>query len=270
MSHGVRLVFQPVGALAGGALVVACVAAYLAGGGQCSGGEVPGAYGSFVCYAPEAFVFLTPAVAAVVGGVLVAGSRARGEDVVYAVRGLSAWRLAVARLLAGSGAAAVVVLAAGLVLVGLALIFLPHRPELAIPPGVTITPGSTLPEAGVPVPGLWREAPLVGDLVAVVVYAWAAAALAALGNAAGQLVAQPLVAFAAPVFLVLVTQVAPLPGAWQWVSGFPYLDLMPISGTMTELPGGWRLPALLGYWGVVLSAGVAVTMLAARRQEALA
>lgn len=96
------------------------------------------------------------------------------------------------------------------------------------------------------------------------------AALAALGNAAGQLVAQPLVAFAAPVFLVLVGQVAPLPGAWQWVSGFPYLDLMPTSGTMTQLPGGWRLPALLGYWGVVLAVGVAVTMLAARRQEARA
>lgn len=91
-SHGVRLVCQPVGVLAGAVLVVACVAAYLAGGGECSVGEVPGAYGAFVCYAPESFVFLAPAVAAVVGGVLVAGSRARGEDVVYAVRGLSGCR----------------------------------------------------------------------------------------------------------------------------------------------------------------------------------
>lgn len=248
--------------------MVASIAAYAGGGSDCSQGVRPGAYGAFVCYTPGAFVFLLPALAAVTGGMFVASSRSRGEDVIYAVRGLAGTRLAVGRLLAGSAAAAVLVLAAGLALIALALLFLPHRPELEIAPG--ITPGPHRPEAGVPIPALWRSAPLAGDLVGVLVYALAAAALAAVGNAAGQLFAQPLVAFAAPVTLVLATQVAPLPGWGIWVSGYAYLDLEPARGTLTRLAGDWRLPALLGYWCGLLVLSFVVASLAARRQAAVA
>jgi len=269
LSQTVRLLREPGAALACVALVLASMATY-ANGGPCSGGQRPGAYGAFVCYAPEAFVFLLPALAAVVGGMLVASSRARGEDVIYAVRGLAGSRLASGRMLAGSAAAASIVLVAGLVLVVLALVFLPHRPELEIAPGVTYSPGFDPPEAGVPIPALWRSAPLAGDLLAVLIYAVAAAALAAVGNATGQLVAQPLVAFGAPVMLVLATQVATLPGAAKWISGYAYLDLEPVNGTLTELGGALRLPALLGYWAALLVLSFALSMFVARRQAATA
>ena len=265
-----RLLREPGAALACIALVLASVASYLTGNGACSGGQRPGAYGAFVCYSSDPFVFLLPALGAAVGGMLVASSRSRGEDVVYAVRGLSGRRLALARLLAGSAAAAALVLVAGLVLIALALLFLPHRAELEIQPGITFSPGSHRPEAGVPVPALWRSAPLAGDVVAVLVYALAAAALAAVGNAVGQLVAQPLVAFAAPVMLVLVAQVAPLPGAAKWLSGYAYLIMEPVYGRMTRLPGDWRLPALLGYWSALLALSFGVAVVAARRQAAVA
>ncbi len=268
-SQTVRLLREPVAALACCVLVLASVAAY-AGGGACSQGKRPGAYGAFVCYAPDAFVFLLPALAAMVGGMLVASSRSRGEDVIYAVRGLAGPRLAVGRLLAGSAAAAAVVLVAGLILVALALLFLPHRPELEIAPGITVDAGARVREPGVPIPALWHSAPLAGDLVGVVVYALAAAALAAVGNAVGQLVAQPLIAFAAPVMLVLVTQVAPLPGAGEWISGYAYLNLEPVYSTMTRIAGDWRLPALLGYWCALLALSFMVAILAARRQAAAA
>jgi hypothetical protein len=269
--HGVRLLRQPGAIVAGLSLVVAASLSYLGGGsGECSAGKAPGAFGAFVCYAPAPFVFLVPAAAALVGGVLVASSRARGEDVVYAVRGLAGTRLTLARVLAGSFAAGSVVLLAGLVLVALALVLLPHRPELDRPPGVGVIPGFRPPEPGLPLPVLWRDAPLVGDLLAAVVYALAAAALAALGNAVGQLLAQPVAAFAAPVLLVLATQVAPLPGLGRWISGYAYLDLMPIHGTMTDLPGALRLPAILAYWLALLVAAVALALAAARRQEARA
>lgn len=264
--HGARLLRQPSALLAGAALVVGVAAAYL-GGGDCSAGERPGAYGAFVCYAPEALIFMLPAVAAVAGGVVVAAGRSSGEDMVYAVRGLAGARLALARGLAGSVAAAVVMLVAGLVIVALALVVLPDRPELERPPGITMVPGFERPEAGVPVPALWRSAPLAGDLLAVAVYALAAAALAAVGNAVGQLIAQPAAAFAAPVLLVLSAQVAPLPGWGEWLSGYAYLDLMPVDGTMTAVPGEWRLPVLVGVWSAVLAAGLAVLVLVARRQE---
>ena len=252
--------------LAGAVLILGAAAAYF-GGGDCSGGERPGAYGAFVCYAPDALVFLLPAVAAVAGGVLVAAGRSSGEDMLYAFRGLRGARLALARGLAGSAAAALVMLVAGLVIVALALAVLPDRPELERPPGITTVSGFERPEAGVPVPALWRNAPLAGDLVAVAVYALAAAALAAVGNAVGQLIAQPAAAFAAPVLLVLCTQVAPLPGWGKWLSGYAYLDLMPVDGTMTAVPGEWRLPVLVGVWSAVLAAGLAVLTLVARMQE---
>jgi hypothetical protein len=206
-------------------------------------------------------------VAAVAGGVLVAAGRSSGEDMLYAFRGLRGARLALARGLAGSAAAALVMLVAGLVIVALALAVLPDRPELERPPGITTVSGFERPEAGVPVPALWRNAPLAGDLVAVAVYALAAAALAAVGNAVGQLIAQPAAAFAAPVLLVLCTQVAPLPGWGKWLSGYAYLDLMPVDGTMTAVPGEWRLPVLVGVWSAVLAAGLAVLTLVARMQE---
>lgn len=266
--HTVRLLREPGALLACSALVLAAIAGY-ADRGSCSQGDHPGAYGAFVCYAPRPWVFLLPALAAVAGGTLVASSRARGEDVIYAVRGFGGSRLAVGRLLAGSAAAALLVLVAGFVLIMLALLFLPHRPELENPPGVTYIPGSQPPEAGVPSPSLWRSAPLAGDVLGVLVYALAAASLAAVGNAVGQIMAQPLLAFAAPVFLVLVTQVAPLPGAWKWISGYPYLDLDP-TGTLTRLAGGWRLPALLGYWGGLLLLSFVVAVVVARRQLASA
>lgn len=268
ISHGVRLLRQPGAVLAAGVLVLGCIVSYAGGNaGACSDGEAPGAYGAFVCYAPSALVFLVPVVAALVGGVLVASSRSRGEDVLYEVRGLSGARLAIGRLLAGSAAAGLVVLLSALALIGLALVLLPHRPELARPPGVNVIPGARPPEPGVPLPLLWREAPLAGDVVAAAVYGLAATALAAVGNAVGQIAAQPALAFAAPVFLVLVTQVAPLSGPVMWISGYAYLDLMPINGTMTAISGGWRLPALVTYWGAVLALSVAVTLVAARRQE---
>jgi hypothetical protein len=201
---------------------------------------------------------------------LIASSRSGGEDVLYAVRGLGGLRLSLGRMLAGSAAAALLVLITGLALIAVALVFLPHRPELASAPGVTQVAGYHSPEVGVPSPALWRASPLGGDIVAVLVYAWAAAALAAVGNAAGQVAAQPLVAFAAPVFLVLITQVAPLPGAAKWLSGYAYLDLGPTGGAMTALPGGWRLPALLGYWLVVLVLSLVVSSSAAHRQAAAA
>jgi hypothetical protein len=263
-----RLLRDPAAAFACCALVLAGVVAFVGGSGDCSGGEHPGAFGAFVCYVPEAFVFVLPAVAAVAGGVVIAGSRARGEDVVYAVRGVSGTRLTLGRLLAGSAAAAVIVLAAGLMLVLLALVFLPHRRELLVQPGLGLIGGLHRHEPGVPSPALWRAAPLAGDLVAVLVYAAAAAALAAVGNAAGQIVAQPTVAFAGPVLFVLVTQVAPLPGSATWISGYAYLDLMPVNGTMTQLAGGWRLPALLGYWSAVLGLSFIVALLVSRRQAA--
>jgi hypothetical protein len=230
----------------------------------------PGAYGAFVCYAPETFVFLLPALAAVVGGMLVASSRSRGEDVIYAVRGLAGSRLAMGRLCAGSAAAAVLVLVAGLALIALALLFLPHRHELDFSPVITPDPAVQPPEPGVPSPALWRSAPLAGDLLGVMIYALAAAALAAVGNAVGQVVAQPLIAFAAPVMLVLVTQVAPLPGAAKWISGYPYLDLEPTYGTLAPIAGDWRLPALLGYWSTLLAVSFMVATFAARRQAAAA
>lgn len=215
-------------------------------------------------------MFLLPALAAVVGGMLVASGRSRGEDVIYAVRGLAGSRLAVGRLLAGSAAAALLVLLAGLVLIALALLFLPHRPEIERPAGITLAPGYEPPEPGVPVPALWRSAPLAGDVVAVLVYALAAAALAAVGNAVGQLTAQPLVAFAAPVTLVLSTQVAPLPGDAIWLSGYAYLDMAPVNGELTQIAGEWRLPALLGYWSVLLALSFALAIVVARRQAAAA
>jgi hypothetical protein len=269
-SHAARLLREPGAALACFALAVASVVAYRGGGAECSAGEHPGAYGAFVCYASAPFVFLLPAVAATIGGTLVATSRARGDDVVYGVRGLRGARLSVGRLLAGSGAAALLVLLTGLALIVVALLFLPHRPELDSPPGVTALAGSHPPEPGVPSPSLWRSAPLAGDLLAVLIYAWAAAALAAVGNAIGQLVAQPLAAFAAPVFLVLVTQVAPVSGPARWLSGYAYLDLGPTAGTMTEVPGSWRLAALLGYWGAVLLMSFVIATLVATRQAAAA
>jgi prostaglandin-endoperoxide synthase 2 len=61
---------------------VASVVAYRGGGAECSAGEHPTAYGAFVCYASDPFVFLLPAAAATIGGTLVATSRARGDDVV--------------------------------------------------------------------------------------------------------------------------------------------------------------------------------------------
>lgn len=269
-SQTVRLLREPGSLLACLVLVLASVAAFEGDPSACSGGERPGAYGAFVCYTPDAFVFLLPALAALVGGTVVANSRARGEDVVYAVRGLAGPRLAVARLLTGSAAAALLVIVAGAALIVLALALLPHRAELDMQPGITNSPGFRPPEAGVPVPALWRAAPLAGDVLAVFVYAWAAAALAAVGNAVGQLVAQPLAAFAAPVLLVLVTQVAPLPGAAKWVSGYVYLGMDPTSGELLEVAGGWRLPLLVGYWSAVLALSFLVVHVAARRQAATA
>lgn len=271
LSQTARLLREPGALLACLALVLASVGAYVGGStGACSGGERPGAYGAFVCYVPGQFVFLLPALAAVAGGMLVASSRARGEDVMYAVRGLAGSRLAVGRLLAGSAAAALLVIVAGFVLIALALLFLPHRPELEIQPGVTLIPGFDRPEAGVPSPGLWRSAPLAGDVLAVFVYALAAAALAAVGNAVGQFVAQPLLSFAAPVMLVLATQATPLPGAAKWLSGYVYLYFEPVHSTLTQIAGDWRLPALLGYWTLLLALSFALAVVAARRQATTA
>lgn len=267
-SHCARLLRQPSTFVVGVILIALCIAGFYGrGAGDCSQHEAPGAYGTFVCYAPFRFVFLLPILAALVGGIT-ASSRARGDDVVYATRDLKGTRLALARVFAGSTAAALCTLVCGVLIIVAALLLLPHQAELERPHGMVVIPGYEK-EEGIPLPALWRASPLANDFLAVGVYALAAAALAAVGNAVGQLVLQPMFALAAPVFLVLFSQIFPTPEKIDWLAPYSLLALLPTGGPVLEyVAGTWRLVLLLGYWGGIFAVSCAVVIMAARRQEA--
>ena len=268
-----------------GAGLVLVAAIYLNSrqGAGCSGNEARGAFGALTCTTRGIFAWGLPLLGFGVGGALTAVGRGRGEDALYAVRGLRGVRLALVRSLAGSVAAGLVGALVGCALVVLNLLTLPWRDHALIRPSafraaveMGYDPRTVIPpyEMGFPTPGLWSLSPLLCDLVTVVLGAVACAAVAALGCAIGQAVARPIV----PTLLVFTLSMWPMLNPFRsdvpwatWFSFQPYLEVAPVhSKIVATLAAPWRAVVPFGFFVLLLLVSVVAVCVVAWRQEARA
>lgn len=232
--------------------------------GDCAAPDHAAAFGGYSCTTSVSVAYLLPLVALVVGGTAAASERARGAEILLAVRGLVGPSYARARIVAGALAAGIGIGATGLVAVIAGLIAHPWRDAILKDPEVFYTQGPPA-HPGDPFPSLWSVAPLLNDLAVVLFVAVAAASVAVLGTAIGMWISNPI-AVIPFVLVAMVVGILAVPESFSmYVNVENLLNFSPSNAVVRDVSPVLRPVVHLAIWIVIVSLSLPAASLGARR-----